>query len=90
MEPLVTPATVILNPARALLEYAAGRQLRLEFVALFPGPGSCLCNPPWGPWATPRGCSCCGMEARLGSEVVGRCGSVGCWGRSMVRCMLPI
>ena len=72
MAPLVTPATVILNPVRALQEYAAGKQLHLEFVPQPPGPGSCVCSPPWGPWAAPTACSCCGMEARLGSEVIGR------------------
>ena len=67
------PDTVVLNPARALLEWAAARQLRLQFVAQPPGPGSCVCSPPWGPWAASRACSCCGMEARLGARVVGRC-----------------
>ena len=72
MEPLVTPETVILNPARALLEYASARQLHLEFKPLPPGEGPCVCSPSWAPWGSPRRCSCCSMEAWLGSELAGR------------------
>ena len=73
LDPMVTPDTVILNPARSLLEYGAAKQQKVAFVAQPPGSGPCECKPAWGAWSQRnRACTCCGMEAWLGSVLVAR------------------